>query len=70
MTWSALKGGLSLALAMGTAEYLDPAIYKLFINVTYVTIFFTVLAQGLTIKRVYFRLEEHKSNRIKLRGKV
>lgn len=64
MTWSALKGGLSLALAMGTAEYLEPEIYKLFINVTYVTIFFTVLVQGLTIKKVYYRLEEHKSERI------
>ncbi|MCR4787363.1 MAG: sodium:proton antiporter [Lachnospiraceae bacterium] len=63
MTWSALKGGLSLALAMGTAEYLDPEIYRLFINVTYVTIFFTVLVQGLTIKNVYFRLEKHKADR-------
>ena len=63
MTWSALKGGLSLALAMSTAEYLDPAIYDLFINVTYVTIFFTVLVQGLTIKNVYFKLEKHKSDR-------
>ena len=64
MTWSALKGGLSLALAMGTAEYLAPDIYDLFINVTYVTIFFTVLVQGLTIKRVYFALEAHKADRI------
>lgn len=70
MTWSALKGGLSLALAMGTAEYLDPEIYKLFINVTYIAIFFTVLFQGLTIKKVYYRLEDHKSKRIRLGGKV
>ena len=63
MTWSALKGGLSLALAMSTAEYLEPDIYNLFINVTYVTIFFTVLVQGLTIKNVYFKLEKHKSDR-------
>jgi CPA1 family monovalent cation:H+ antiporter len=63
MTWSALKGGLSLALAMSTAEYLAPDIYNLFINVTYVTIFFTVLVQGLTIKNVYFKLEKHKSDR-------
>ncbi|MBQ9333813.1 MAG: sodium:proton antiporter [Lachnospiraceae bacterium] len=70
MTWSALKGGLSLALAMGTAGYLDPAIYKLFINVTYVTIFFTVLVQGLTVKKVYFKLEDHKSKRIRPGGNV
>jgi len=63
MTWSALKGGLSLALAIGTAEYLPRDIYNVFINVTYVTIFFTVLVQGLTIKKVYFALEDHKAKR-------
>ena len=65
MTWSALKGGLSLALAMGTAEYLNEDVYNIFINVTYVTIFFTVLVQGLTVKRIYFALEKHKADRLK-----
>ncbi|MCR4807463.1 MAG: sodium:proton antiporter [Lachnospiraceae bacterium] len=65
MTWSALKGGLSLALAIGTVEYLDRDVYNIFINVTYVTIFFTVLVQGLTIKRVYFALEKHKADRLR-----
>ena len=65
MTWSALKGGLSLALAFGTAEYLSHDIYNVFINVTYVTIFFTVLVQGLTVKKVYFTLEKHKAKRMK-----
>lgn len=64
MTWSALKGGLSLALAIGTAEYLSPEINDVFMNVTYLTIFFTVLVQGLTVKKVYFALEKHKVNRI------
>lgn len=65
MTWSALKGGLSLALAIGTAEYLSGDVYNIFINVTYVTIFFTVLVQGLTVKRVYFALEKHKAERLR-----
>lgn len=64
MTWSALKGGLSLALAIGTAEYLEPEINDVFMNVTYLTIFFTVLVQGLSVKKVYFALEKHKANRI------
>lgn len=64
MTWSALKGGLSLALAFGTKEYLSPEVYDIFINVTYVTIFFTVLVQGLTIKKVYFGLEKMKATRM------
>ncbi len=63
MTWSALKGGLSLALAIQTESFLAPEVYKIFINVTYVTIFFTVLAQGLTVKNVYFKLEKHKAER-------
>ena len=64
MTWSALKGGLSLALAFGTKEFLSPDVYDIFINVTYITIFFTVLVQGLTVKNVYFALEKHKTNRM------
>lgn len=64
MTWSALKGGLSMALAMSTKEFLTPDVYNIFINVTYVTIFFTVLVQGLTVKKVYFALEKHKAKRM------
>lgn len=64
MTWSALKGGLSMALAMSTKEFLSPEIYDVFINVTYVTIFFTVFVQGLTVKKVYFALEDHKVKRM------
>ena len=63
MTWSALKGGLSLALAIQTESFLAPEVYKIFINVTYVTIFFTVLVQGLSVKNVYFKLEKHKAER-------
>ena len=62
MTWSALKGGLSLALAIGTKEFLTHDIYVLFMNVTYITIFFTVLVQGLTVKKVYFALEKYKAD--------
>lgn len=64
MTWSALKGGLSMALAMSTKEFLSPEVYNIFINVTYVTIFFTVLVQGLSVKSVYFALEKHKAERM------
>ena len=63
MTWAALKGGLSLALAVGTEEYLPHDIYNVFINVTYAAIFFTVLVQGLTVGKVYRGLERHKLER-------
>lgn len=65
MTWSALKGGLSLALALGTAEFLSQEVYLIVLNTTYITIFFTVLVQGLTTKRVYRLIEEKKNRRIK-----
>ncbi len=64
MTWTALKGGLSLALAMSTKEFLPQEIYEIFLNVTYITIFFTVLVQGLTVKKVYFALEKHRLDRM------
>ncbi|MGN1147966.1 MAG: cation:proton antiporter [Lachnospiraceae bacterium] len=65
MTWSALKGGLSLALALGTAEFLSQEVYLIVLNTAYITIFFTVLVQGLTTKRVYRGIENKKTRRIK-----
>ena len=64
MTWSALKGGLSLALALETSEYLCSDVYQIFLNVAYVAIFFTVIVQGLTVKKVYLKLEKEKTARI------
>ena len=63
MTWSALKGGLSLALALSAGEFLPEETHIIFLNVTYITIFFTVLVQGLSVKKVYMALEEHKRMR-------
>ncbi len=68
MTWSALKGGLSMALVLETAEYLPEDIYLIFSNVAYVTIFFTVLVQGLSVKKIYFALEKHKAERLRKRS--
>lgn len=64
MTWSALKGGLSLALAIGTAEFLSREVYLIVLNVTYITIFFTVVVQGLTVSGGYRMIERHKAKRI------
>ncbi len=65
ITWSALKGGLSLALAMSTKEFLNNETYLIMLNVTYITIFFTVVIQGLTVSKVYRMVEHHKAYRIK-----
>ena len=69
MTWSALKGGLSLALALGTQELLTDSVYLIILNTVYITIFFTVLVQGLTVKKAYFAIEKEKNNRIKAERK-
>ncbi|HBA47449.1 MAG TPA: hypothetical protein DCZ91_06555 [Lachnospiraceae bacterium] len=65
MTWSALKGGLSLALAMSTRELLEHETYLMVLNTAYVTILFTVVVQGLTVKKGYQLIERHKALRIR-----
>lgn len=67
MTWSALKGGLTLALALETAEYLPQPVYEIILNIAFATIFFTVLVQGLTVRRVYNGLEKLKARRLSRR---
>ncbi len=64
MTWSALKGGLSLALALEVGEYLPLPVFEIFLNVTFATIFFTVLVQGMTVRKVYYGLEKLKAARL------
>ncbi len=53
MTWGGLKGGLCLALAMSAAEFLPLGAYQFILYVTYVTILFTTIVQGLTVGRVF-----------------
>lgn len=65
MTWTGLKGGLSLALAMSTSEFLGEPDYLLAVNLAYATIFFTTIAQGLTTKIVYQRIERRKALRLR-----
>ena len=63
LTWTGLKGGLSLALALTTREYLPIDSYNVVLIVTFVTIFFTIICQGLTTARVYRLIEKSKENR-------
>ena len=66
MTWSALKGGLSLALALSTAEFLPLSSYNILLIVTITTMYFTIVVQGLTMKNVFALIERHKADRIRL----
>ena len=64
MTWSALKGGLSLALAFSTKEFLPEASYQVVLIVTSVTMYFTIVVQGLTTKKVFTMVEGWKAKRV------
>jgi len=73
MTWSGLRGGLSLALIMSTKIlFADaPLVYTELLDVTYIVILFTVIVQGLTASKIYRLVEKHKIKRFsKNRSKV
>lgn len=71
LTWTGLKGGLSLALALTTGNFLlnpelttyQPKAYSIIMIVTFGTIFFTIIIQGLTTGFVFKNIEKHKEKR-------
>ncbi len=69
LSWAGLKGGLSLALAMSTGQFLlkaetaNPEHYHVIMLVTFATIIFTVIFQGLTTSKVFRAIERHKAAR-------
>lgn len=64
MTWSALKGGLSLALAFSTKEFLPMDNYSVILIMTCVTMYFTIVVQGLTTGKVFAIVEKMKAKRV------
>ena len=46
MTWGGLRGGISIALALGLS---DEMYRELFLVITYVIVVFSILVQGLTV---------------------
>ena len=53
LTWGGLRGGLSIALAMSTWDFLPPDTYYILLGSTYAIVFFTTVVQGLSVKSVY-----------------
>lgn len=53
LTWGGLRGGLSVALAMSTAEMVSTDVYYLILGCTYAIVFFTTVVQGMTMPKVY-----------------
>lgn len=60
LTWSGLKGGLSLALALTTVSFLETETYEIIITTILVTILFTTIVQGLIITKIYNHIENKK----------
>ncbi|MGK9054264.1 cation:proton antiporter [Neorhizobium petrolearium] len=58
LTWGGLRGGISMALALSLPEGPEKAVI---LTATYVTVVFTIVVQGLTLKSVIKRYitEEH-----------
>lgn len=57
LTWGGLRGGLSVALALSLPKemYRDQ-----FVAITYIVVIFSIIVQGLTIGKLYRKLETKK----------
>ena len=59
LTWGGLRGGLSAALAMQTQGMLETEVYYIVMGGTYAIIFFTTVIQGMTMQKVYQKIEKN-----------
>ncbi len=55
LTWGGLRGGISIALALSVANKIDGS--SLFIVSTYTIVLFSILVQGLSIKKLLVKYE-------------
>ena len=71
MTWSGLRGGLSLALILSIKSIFEdaPIIYTHILDATYIVILFSVIVQGFTFGFVFSLIENHKTKRLCIGGK-
>lgn len=64
LTWTGLKGGMSLALALSVKNILSEESFLILLNSTVIIILFTTIIQGLTTNKVYNYIEKIKEKRI------
>ena len=65
MTWGALRGGISVALALAVPKYMYG---EMFVSITYIVVLFSIVIQGLTIGPFAKRISSKHSVKI-LEGK-
>ena len=54
MTWGGLRGGISIALALGLTNDMHR---ELFLVITYIVVIFSIIAQGLTVGKLVKKLK-------------
>ncbi|WDV46608.1 sodium:proton antiporter [Clostridiaceae bacterium M8S5] len=59
LTWAGLKGGICIALALGTRNIFSRDQYFFTLISTYAVVVFSTLIQGLTVRKVYERLKNN-----------
>lgn len=57
LTWGGLRGALCIALAMSTSPLVPNETYKIILGGTYAAVAFTTIVQGLTMSKVYSRID-------------
>jgi len=57
MTWGGLRGGISIALALGLTQDMHR---ELFLVITYIIVVFSIIVQGLTVGKLVKRLARKK----------
>jgi CPA1 family monovalent cation:H+ antiporter len=57
LTWGALRGGISVALALSVPKYMYG---EMFVSITYIVVLFSILIQGLTIGKFARKLAENE----------
>jgi Na+:H+ antiporter len=55
LTWGALRGGISVALALSLPKYMYG---EMFVTITYIVVLFSIVGQGLTIGRFANKLAQ------------
>lgn len=57
LTWGGLKGGICIALALGTGKVFNAQQYEFVVLSTYAVVAFSTLAQGLSVQKLYDRVK-------------
>ena len=58
MTWGGLRGGISIALALGLTEAMER---DLFLVITYVVVVFSIIVQGLTVGKLVQKVKTEET---------